>query len=187
VTVWKAVEPISIDFDVTVGGHHNYPKNSSNRAQSQVNPGITRAELEAQIRTLAGVEKRAIGLVATQLGLSGTTVRRMCRTLQIGPYEGKDPDLVKSRSSQVPFGWSVESGILIQNPAEWPWVLKAHELRKSGLSLHKIAAHFTERRVPTKNGGRWFARTIKQILEFNSRHIKHEKIKQRRSKWESKS
>lgn len=186
-TVWKAVEPILIDFDVTVCGHRNSLENRAKSSQSQTKPEITRAELEAQIRARVGVGKQPVESAATELGVSVTTVRRMCRTLQIGPYEGKIPDQVRSRSSQVPFGWNIESGVLIQISTEWPWVLKAHEMRKSGLSLHKIAAHFTAQQVLTKNGGRWFAKTISQILEFNARHIKREMTKLRRSKWESKS
>jgi hypothetical protein len=71
-------------------------------------------------------------------------------------------------SSQVPFGWDVEQGILRENPAEMKWVSKARELRRVGESYRAIARYFEKHQVPTKNGGRWHGKTIIQILEFNS-------------------
>lgn len=50
---------------------------------------------------------------------------------------------------------------------EWGWVEKIQSLRAQEASLHKIADFLTEHKVPTKNGGRWFAKTISQILKFN--------------------
>lgn len=36
--------------------------------------------------------------------------------------------------------------------------------RERGDSLHKIAARLNEKGVPTKNGKRWYASTVRHIL-----------------------
>jgi len=44
-------------------------------------------------------------------------------------------------------------------------------LRRQGLSLHKIVKELKHFKVPTKNGGRCFAKTISQILKFNEKFL----------------
>ena len=56
------------------------------------------------------------------------------------------------------------------------------KLREQGRSLHKIVAELTHRKVPTKNGGRWFAKSISQILKFNEKFILNHP-NDRRIKW----
>ena len=102
--------------------------------------------------------------------MSLTTVRRICRTLGLGRYApGARRNGALSRSSQVPFGWTAKQGVLREAPAEMKWVRTARAMRTKGQSYHAIARHYNERGVPTKNGGRWHAKTIYQILDFNSR------------------
>ena len=43
------------------------------------------------------------------------------------------------------------------------------ESRRQRLSLHAIARTFNGENVQTKNGGRWHAKSISQILECNAR------------------
>lgn len=46
---------------------------------------------------------------------------------------------------------------------------RMREARRDGVSLHAIARALTSEGVPTKNGGRWYAKSISQILECNAR------------------
>lgn len=108
--------------------------------------------------------------IASELGVSVTTVRRACRTLKIGRYVPCSSGIV-SRSSQAPFGWDIVHGQLVRNQMEWSWVEKAWNLRTQEVSLQKIANFLAEQKVPTKNGGRWFAKTVSQILKFNKGHF----------------
>ena len=105
------------------------------------------------------------------LGVSLTTVLRVCRTLKIGRYSDQIPSEMRSNSSQQPYGWKSVNGVLEKEPSEWRCVELMSQLREQGLSLHKIAAELTHRKVPTKNGGRWFAKSISQILKFNEKSL----------------
>jgi len=69
----------------------------------------------------------------------------------------------------VPFGWNVAGGVLSPAPTEMKWVQVAQKMRREGASLHEIARTFNAQQVPTKNGGRWHAKTTSQILDFNDR------------------
>jgi len=127
-----------------------------------------RDELLAEIRRLVEVEKLSIKAVSERCDLALTTVRRVCRTLGVGRYSTNSPSNARpARSSQVPFGWLLENGVLIENPLETKWVKAAWELRQGGQSYRAIANYFQDQGVPSKNGGKWHAKTIWQILEFN--------------------
>lgn len=62
-------------------------------------------------------------------------------------------------------------GVLEKDPTEWSRVEMMFKLRQQGQSLHRIAAELTRQKVPTKNGGQWFAKTISQILKFNEQFL----------------
>jgi hypothetical protein len=78
---------------------------------------------------------------------------------------------MRSNSSQQPYGWKSVNGVLEKELAEWRCIELMFQFRQQGLSLHKIAAELTHRKVPTKNGGRWFAKSISQILKFNEKFL----------------
>lgn len=140
---------------------------------------MSRDQVESDIARLITEQKMDIPAVSVRLALSLSTVRRVCRTRKIGNYSVDATGLV-SRSSQVPFGWDVVQGRLQHNPTEWKWVLEIHRLHLSGTSLNQIAATLTAKDVATKSGGRWFAKTISQILKFNSPHLSQPKTKRRK-------
>jgi hypothetical protein len=122
-------------------------------------------ELKAKLERLLEVEKCSLEQAAAEVGVSLTTVRRIVRTL--APHvRGKG---VHSRSSQAPFGWVAERGMLRELAQEIKWVRLAQRMRAKGESYHSIARYLSGRGVPTKNGGWWHAKTISQILDFNSR------------------
>jgi hypothetical protein len=53
--------------------------------------------------------------------------------------------------------------------AEQKVIARMAEARRTGLSLHAIARALTAEGLPTKNGGRWHAKSVSQILECNAR------------------
>ncbi len=178
-TLWSVVEPLIARFNIDVHFENQPSKNGAKQIKSQCNSIFTRAHLHALIKDLVEREQLALEVVSLRLGVSLSTVRRVCRTLKIGPNGTHGVDSIASRSSQTPFGWDVVHGHLKNNKEEWKWVLKIHAMREADDSLHKIAAFLCEKNVPTKNGGRWFAKTVSQILEFNRPQLNQTKIKRR--------
>ncbi len=67
--------------------------------------------------------------------------------------------------NHVPFGFDQAAGDLVENPAEIAIVRLIQCRRDDGWSLHQIAAALNADHVPTKLRGRWYARTVKNILE----------------------
>lgn len=178
-TLWSVVEPLTVRFKIDINAEDLVPKNPTKHSKSRRIRLQTRDELRGHIKDLIEGEHLSLEEVSELLGVALTTVRRACRTLKIGPNGIQPTGSISSRSSQTPFGWTLFYGHLQTNKEEWKWVLKIHFMRQSGYSLHKIAAFLCERNVPTKNGGRWFAKTVSQILEFNRLHIDSTKDKGR--------
>jgi hypothetical protein len=167
---WSVVEPIAIDFNIAITHHKTPAKNRLNAPTKRPLRHESKFEIERESQRLADVENRSISSIAAELQISVTTVRRVCRTLELGSYAPGTVG-IKRTSSQCPFGWTEQRGRLVKSPTEWAWVKKMRSLRASGLSLHKIAARLTAERVQTKNDGRWFAKTVSQILKFNEPHL----------------
>jgi DNA invertase Pin-like site-specific DNA recombinase len=67
--------------------------------------------------------------------------------------------------SRPTIGFDAIDGRLIANDAEQALITRISSLRADGLSFGKIADQLNAERVATKRGGRWFASTIKQILD----------------------
>jgi len=63
----------------------------------------------------------------------------------------------------VPFGFEVVSGKLIENEAEQAVIEKIKELRANGLSLRKIADRLNAEGIGTKTGKQWNAMQISRI------------------------
>lgn len=165
------VEPIATDFDIQIPIQKQHKPSSTNYSKIKDNAGVSKAEIRSKVQHLVGDQSHLIEEVASTLCVSQSTVRRICRTLKIGPYKALTSLERKSRSSQVPFGWNFVSGALEKNPKEWRCVELMYSLRLQGKSLHQIAAHFTQLKIPTKNGGKWFAKTISQILKLNEKFL----------------
>jgi hypothetical protein len=89
-------------------------------------------------------------------------------------YNDQIPSELRSNSSQQPYGWKSVNGVLEKDPAEWRCVEMMFKFREEGLSLHKIAAELTLHKVPRKNGGKWFAKSISQILKFNEKFFNNQ-------------
>ena len=131
----------------------------------------SKAKLEALVRDCIEVKKLSFVETIITLGVSLTTVLRVCRTLKIGRYSDQISSGMRSNSSQQPYGWKSVNGVLEKEPNEQQCVELMFQLRTQGLGLHKIAAELTHRKIPTKNGGKWFATSISQILKFNEKFL----------------
>jgi hypothetical protein len=174
VTHWYKVEPFFIPFRIKL-----YSKSGSGATianSSKLNQKVTysKAKLEALVRDCIEVKKLSFTDTILELGVSLTTVLRVCRTLKIGRYSDQIPKTLISNSSQQPYGWKSVNGVLEKEPREWQCVELMFKFRKQGLSLHKIAAELTHRKIPTKNGGKWFAKSISQILKFNEKFLNNQ-------------
>ncbi len=170
-THWLKVEPIFIPFKIALNAAFSTSQIASNSLKLNHKIKYSKAKLEALVRECIQIKKLTFVETIITLGVSPTTVRRICRTINIGRYSDQVPSWMRSNSSQQPYGWKSVNGILEKEPSEWRCVELMFQLRREGLSLHKIAAELTYRKVPTKNGGRWFAKSISQILKFNEKFL----------------
>lgn len=171
VTLWSKVEPITLEFSEEISITLKSNEIGSNAATLHRNHTYSKAKLHELVRECFEVKKLSFTDTIIELGVSPTTVRRVCRTLKIGRYQVEIPLGLRSNSSQVPYGWKSVLGVLEKEPREWRCVEMMYKLQEQGKSLHKIAAELTRREVPTKNGGKWFAKTVSQILKFNSKFL----------------
>jgi len=64
----------------------------------------------------------------------------------------------------IPFGYDREGDRLVRNDDEMLVVDLIMKLRAKGGSLRRIAEHLNDRSIPAKNGGKWFASTVRYIL-----------------------
>lgn len=71
--------------------------------------------------------------------------------------------------SPVPLGFEAHDGLLLPSAAEAEVVAKIRALRSEGHSLQKIAFRLNEDGIVGKNGGRFYASTIRAVLT-NSIH-----------------
>lgn len=69
------------------------------------------------------------------------------------------------RKTNPPFGYSWLSGKLVINPVEYKTVVLIRDLHESGMRPYQIEKYLNERKIPTRNGGKWFARIITNILK----------------------
>jgi len=67
--------------------------------------------------------------------------------------------------NHAPYGFEVVGTALVENPTEIAIVNLIRERRDDGWSLDMIARALNEDSVPTKIRGRWYARTVKNILD----------------------
>lgn len=167
VSVWLVIEPIAVDFEVLIPQYIRCKDGTLKPIDSIGKKLISRSEFESRLRVLINNQKLSFARVAIELGVSVTTVRRVCRTHHLGIYckrnEGKNPNRL-SQSSQAPYGWNIVMGELIANFDEQKWISKMVEMCRAGESLNSIARFLSTSEVPTKNGGKWHAKTVSQIL-----------------------
>jgi hypothetical protein len=159
-------------FDLMVPTNHIGHQKRHNSHENKGKNQLSKVEIQAQIKTCMQSDNLNIEQTAERFGLSVITVRRISRTLKVGPYREIEPSAIRPKSSQTPYGWTRTNGSLEHNPNEWRWVELAFKLHSEGMSLHKIAAHLNTHKVTSKNGGTWSAKTISQTLKWNEPHLK---------------
>lgn len=154
VTRWSLVEPLWVDFDVDVTPLRNSSVSGGKSPETKDKYAISNLELRAKIEQLLRSKKLTLEQVASEVGLSAITARRVCRTLGLVRYDCSARRRgVLSRSSQTPFGWLSEQCVLREVPVEMKWVHAAKEMRKRGQGYHAIAHYFQGQGILTKNGG----------------------------------
>jgi DNA invertase Pin-like site-specific DNA recombinase len=67
----------------------------------------------------------------------------------------------------TPYGYDREGKTLAINHSEFTIVAKIREWREGGWSLGRIAQELTSLNIPTKRGGKWYAGTVKYLLDNN--------------------
>jgi len=71
----------------------------------------------------------------------------------------------KKAYAPTPFGFERVGDTLQEKPEEQEIIAQIFTWREAGWSLRKIAAELNKQGVPTKQGGQWYASTVKYILE----------------------
>lgn len=166
-TLWSVVEPLGARLRRGYRAPNSPTSYRSKSLESKAIDAINSVELKAKLERLLGRKRLSLEQAATEVGVSVTTVRRVCGTFGLGRYAPSASRKARlSRSSQVPFGWVSDKGVLREAPAEMKWVRTARDMRAKGQSYHAITRHYNERGVPTNNGGRWHAKTMTMDSKF---------------------
>jgi hypothetical protein len=70
-----------------------------------------------------------------------------------------------ARKTNPPFGYAWLSGKLVMDPNEYKTIELIKTLYGSGMRPYHIEKHLNAREIPTRKGGRWYARMISSILK----------------------
>jgi len=125
----------------------------------------------------AGIVLHLVDLGGTSLS-TGSAMGRMFLTLMAGCAE-LERNLVAERTASIlahkkqqckvynhtPYGFERAGDRLVVAAAEMAMVHLMRERREDGWSFAMIADAFNSDHIPGKNGGRWYGRTVKNILE----------------------
>ena len=71
----------------------------------------------------------------------------------------------RKRLGAVSYGFDCLNGKLSPNPNEVEVIKKMVILRKRGKSYQKIACHLNAKGIPSKNGGKWYPKTVMGVLK----------------------
>lgn len=139
-------------------------------------------DAEDALRQTKAWDKAGITLHLVDLGgqslSTGSAMGRMFLTLMAGCAE-LERNLVAERTASVlahkkqqgrvynhtPYGFHRIGDSLVVAVEEMAMVQLIRERREDGWSLAMIADAFNGDQVPGKNGGKWYARTVKNILD----------------------
>jgi len=125
----------------------------------------------------AGIALHLVDMGGTAMN-TGSAVGRMMLTM-MSAFAELERNLISERTEQAlqhkkdhrqayaptPYGFDRESDSLIENDAEQSTVKLIQALKADGWSLRKIATRLNDETVPTKQGGQWYASTVKYILD----------------------
>jgi hypothetical protein len=71
----------------------------------------------------------------------------------------------------VPYGFVRDGDSLVPLAEEQAIVGRIQALRANGWPLRRIAGALNDDGIPTKQGGRWFAQTVKDIVSNTLHHM----------------
>lgn len=127
----------------------------------------------------AGITLHLVDMGGQSLNTS-SAMGRMMLTMMAG-FAEMERSLIAERTEQAlqhkknhleaysptPYGFDRERDTLKENSTEQATVKQIKAWRASDWSLRKIADALNHQGVPAKNGGRWYASTVKYILNNN--------------------
>lgn len=127
----------------------------------------------------AGITLHLVDMGGQSLNTS-SAMGRMMLTMMAG-FAEMERSLIAERTEQAlqhkkkhleaysptPYGFDREMDTLKENSMEQATVKQIKAWRAAGWSLRKIADALNHQGVPAKNGGRWYASTVKYILNNN--------------------
>ena len=134
------------------------------------------------LNTTSAWNKSGVSLHLVDMGgqslNTGSALGRMMLTMMAG-FAQFERDLTAERTaaalahkkmqglaySPTPYGKEKQDGALVDSPKELAVISEIMQLHGEGASLRTIANGLNERKVPTKNGGKWYASTVKYILD----------------------
>lgn len=67
--------------------------------------------------------------------------------------------------SHTPYGYDRLENDLIKNAAEQATIAMMKSLKDSGYGTRKIATHLNKQGIKSKHGGKWYAKTVDQVLK----------------------
>ena len=106
--------------------------------------------------------------IAKAIGSASSTVLKYLRKFNIPVRKPSQSIRGKRKGFGLPYGKRIVKGELVNLKKEQEGIEKMKALREEGYSYWKIAAIFNSIKIPTQTGkGKWYARTIQQILEKN--------------------
>jgi DNA invertase Pin-like site-specific DNA recombinase len=69
----------------------------------------------------------------------------------------------------IPFGYDGVDGQLVENPGEQLVLDFMRSIRDRGISYARIATRLNDEAIPSKQGGRWHAMSVRSVLETTRR------------------
>lgn len=116
---------------------------------------------EDQVLNLYVQDKLSLKQIALRMGVSRDFVRKALFKKGIQVIHGRrETDL----TGQIPYGWRKLKGKLTPYRKEQEVIERIKRARERGLSLREISRRLNESGIATKEGGRWHAKSLSQIL-----------------------
>ncbi len=122
--------------------------------------GVALHSVEESLDTRSAIGKFAFTLMASLAELERGIISERTRAALAHKKErgGK-------LGGGVPFGYDAVDGKLVRNAAEQRVKARIVRLRKSGVSLQKIAATLNSDKIPAKRGGSWTSTQVDRVAK----------------------
>ncbi len=69
----------------------------------------------------------------------------------------------------IPFGYDGVDGLLVESPGEQVVLDFIQAMRRGKMSYARIAAWLNAERIPSKQGGPWYAMSVRSVLKTSER------------------